>query len=160
MERIVIVDSLAAPPGTYQLVLRLIDGKTGNHGIVTADIDVPAFAGDGIRLSDPVPAKAVVRDFPEEGAFWRRGHRIVPCPPHTVAAGDALAFYFEIYNIQPGGDGRSYFEVSYGMAGEPPSPFARRDREPGSVDWPIDSDGAIGMGAATLVVRACLPGHR
>jgi len=122
-QRMVIVDSLDAAPGEYQLVLRLIDTMTGNHGIATSDIDVPGFAGDGIRLSDLVPAAAVVRDFPEEGAFWRLGHRIVPRPPLAVTAAGTLAFYFEIYDIQPGSDGRSYFEVSYVMTGSPPSPF-------------------------------------
>jgi GWxTD domain-containing protein len=121
--RIVISDSLEAAPGEYQLVLRLIDRKTGNHGLVTADIEVPSYAGEEIRLSNLVPATAVVRDFPGKGAFWRSGHRIVPHPPLSVTAGDTLSFYFEIYNIQPGSDGRSYFEVSYRMAEDGSSPF-------------------------------------
>ncbi|MBN1825460.1 MAG: GWxTD domain-containing protein [Candidatus Eisenbacteria bacterium] len=114
---VVTSDSFTVDPGVYHLALRVIDLRSKNHGILKTEVTAPDFGGGEARLSDLVFAAAVTRDERGEGAFLRRGFRIVPRPIRVYAPGEDVNVYFELYNLTLGPGGRGVYEITYTLYG-------------------------------------------
>jgi GWxTD domain-containing protein len=91
-------------PGPYVVSVAVRDGA-GRRGILRTPVELAA-ASSSLALSDVVIACGT----PSVGAV---PVRIEPNPGARVAGAAPLTAYFEIYHLQPGGDGLARFEYVY-----------------------------------------------
>ena len=121
---IVTCDSFRVAAGQYHAALRVIDLRSGNHGIMKTEISVPRLDGDEVRISDILFAASVTRDTRGEGAFLRGDYRIVPRPIRVFTPGEDVEFYFELYNLATGPGGKGLYEIEYALFGNKTQRFA------------------------------------
>jgi GWxTD domain-containing protein len=90
------------PPGTYTLMVGIVDNASGEIGSWREEVEVPDLSGGGLLMSDLVLASRVER-LPEhaQGAYkepFLQGHlRVLPNVAHVYRAGSDLAFYYQVY---------------------------------------------------------------
>ena len=94
----------ALPPGHYFVGIS-VRGRAGARGVHREEVDL-APQGVVLSLSDVV----ITCGAPEVGAG---AVQLAGNPSASVAAGDPLSAYFEIYHLAPGADGQAQFEYIY-----------------------------------------------
>jgi GWxTD domain-containing protein len=112
------------PPGFYVVAAELDDGLSRKRAVSSFDRWlVPYEASLELDLS-PLVIAAEVRDA-EAGtrAFVRNGKEIVPMSGRVFNAQQDVAFYHEVYNLQPDDSGIFQYRVEYTLYDE-----GRRDR--------------------------------
>ena len=104
--------ALSVPPGAYTLDVEALQPASRRAGAVRGVVEAPAFAGDGLQLSDLLLATAIDEDGADSGpgVVRRGGFAIRPAAAETFATGDPLYVYVEIYGLRVE-DGRARYEV-------------------------------------------------
>ncbi|OGG55509.1 MAG: hypothetical protein A3F84_29685 [Candidatus Handelsmanbacteria bacterium RIFCSPLOWO2_12_FULL_64_10] len=103
---------LEVPAGTYRLEVRTRDRMTGRLGLYRKDIQVDAYGGKRLGVSDLELAWRVsegqLRDKFSKGEL-----RVIPMPTRTYRKGQNVFTYYEIYNLKPDGEGQTKYQVEY-----------------------------------------------
>jgi GWxTD domain-containing protein len=102
-------------PGLYHLTLRVRDVTGGRTTVVRQDVQVPAFAGSRLMVSDLLLARAV-RDG--GGGPFRRGDWAVEPRPSRTFGEPLMRFYYEVYNLSRDAFGRTRYRVTTGVKHE------------------------------------------
>ncbi|NBC17730.1 MAG: GWxTD domain-containing protein [Bacteroidetes bacterium] len=99
---------LTAAPGDYTLAVEFEADGARAVGYERAAVTLPDFTGDGLRLSDLVPAISVEEVGDSEdaaaGELLRNGYAIRALPWDALPAGQPLYLYVEAYGLTPGAD--------------------------------------------------------
>ncbi|MFN3597914.1 MAG: GWxTD domain-containing protein [Rubricoccaceae bacterium] len=104
-------ETLTAPPGRHEVSLEFETVSGGASAVQRRAVDVPAFTGAGLQLSDLMLAYMVEEDVPAGPGLVRRGgFTIRPVPWGVFGADDPVYLYFEVYNLGQR-DGRTDYEV-------------------------------------------------
>jgi GWxTD domain-containing protein len=103
-------------PGLYVMAAELDDGNSRKRGVSSFDRWlVPYEQSVDLDLS-PLVVAAEVRDVSEtSGPFVRNGKEIVPMAGHVFKNHQDIAFYHEVYNLQPDASGTCRYRVEYAL---------------------------------------------
>lgn len=102
------------PPGLYTLSVEVRDLITRKVGIYKKPLLLPEYAAPDVQeVSDVVLASYVKPAEPSSLAFVRNGWVVMPQPSRVFFPDDPLAFYFEVYNLRRGPDGKTHVKVGY-----------------------------------------------
>ncbi len=97
-------------PGDYPYSFELIDLAEDRNFVDRQSLRIPDFRSDSLMLSDLLLAY-VIRPSRREGPFTRNGFFILPNIRQSYSPGENLFLYFEIYNLQPDGSGKTHYVV-------------------------------------------------
>lgn len=104
------VHSLSAVPGDYTLA---VEFEAAARGYERTPLSLPDFRGNRLMVSDLVLAASVVPAGEPAAApgLVRHGLRLHPAARSVFDLQQPLALYFEVYNLRPGTDGRTRYDV-------------------------------------------------
>ena len=115
--------ALNLPPGRYRLGVQVRAPEGGLEGAYTRELEVEAYAGRTLMLSDVELAGEVV----EEPAVREKGGRkVTPMPSATYRPGQPVAIYYEVYGLTPDTSGRTRYRMDYRIAPQQGRPVAVR----------------------------------
>ncbi|QXD15598.1 GWxTD domain-containing protein [Rhodocaloribacter litoris] len=132
---------LAVPPGHYTLAVELAAGPGVAYGVERVDLTVPDLSGPGLATGDLLLADTVATATPEddgeERPGWiRRGDLYIrPVPWDTLAPGQPLYLYFEVYGLSPAPGGTRSYTVEAVLLPRDP---AGSGRDRGGIRKPFD----------------------
>ncbi len=116
------------PRGSYVVGMSARDSSSRAMGSWKAKAFIPAIAPGRIELSDLELACGFEADV-EGGPFGKTDYAIVPNPLARVPRDAPFGFYFEIYNLVTGADGRSQVATEYTIRS------TKKDKRPFFVRW-------------------------
>lgn len=102
---------------SYRYAVQVEASGSGRTGVVRGGIEVPRLIGRELALSDVVLASRVGEDSGPP-RFIRRGLVVLARPTLEFRRQDPLHLYYEIYGLDPDGDGRRRFRVDYTVRAE------------------------------------------
>ena len=116
----------ADPADGYEVSLEFETASGQTSAVQRRALDVPSFAGGGLRLSDVLLAYYVEEaDRPEPGRVFRDGISIQPAPWGVFPVDDPIYLYVEAYGLGLA-DGRSDYEVEASLKPKDTSGGVRR----------------------------------
>ncbi|MBN2172066.1 MAG: GWxTD domain-containing protein [Candidatus Krumholzibacteriota bacterium] len=156
--------SLAAPPGAYELALRLTDPGSGRTRLLTTPLTVPAFPTDSLAVSDILFA-SLIGSRGGRPRFPRGEWDVWPHPLHAYSAALPIRVYFEIYGLATDLAGANHYRLAYSI--RPVERLVRYRRlwlreeaADGTVSATLDSrgQGHVARQPLTLDARTLEPG--
>ena len=118
-----LVDELALnlPPGTYHLGVEVHDRERNTMGAYTREIEVEAYTGAGLMMSDVEMAGSVVED---PSVTRKGGRKVVSMPSQTYHPGQPVSVYYEVYGLAVDEFGRTHYEMDYQISAKKGKPIA------------------------------------
>jgi len=106
--------SLVAPPGDYELALRLTDTAGGRTQLLMTPVAVPAYPADSLAVSDILFASLL---GPRGGRarFPRGDWDVWPHPLHAYSAAMPVRVYFEITGLATDLAGANHYRLEYAI---------------------------------------------
>ena len=107
-----LIDELAlnVPPGKYFLGVEVHDRTRNMMGAYTREVEVEAYQGGELGLSDIEMAGSVVEDA---AAKVKGGHKVVPMPSKTYVPGQPVTIYYEVYGLTFDELGQTRYQMDY-----------------------------------------------
>jgi len=102
---------LSSYPDTLVLAISLHDLRSDHFGIGKTGIRLKDFYTDKVELSDLVLARRIDKP-PRKVNFKRDELRILSNLDDRYFAGEPVWLYFEIYNLEPGPDGKTSYTIN------------------------------------------------
>ncbi len=96
--------------GLYPFSVEVIDKTFQKSFVDRQSVDIPAFNHTDLMISDIVLADIIDTDQ-HANALRRHGLNILPNITHVFDQRQQLYIYFEVYNLKPGNNERTYFTV-------------------------------------------------
>ncbi len=115
--------ALNLPPGRYRLGVQVRDPEGGLEGAYTRELEVEAYAGPTLMLSDVELAGEVVED---PAVREKGGWRVTPMPSATYRPGQSVMIYYEVYGLTPDASGRTRYRMDYRISPQEGRPVAVR----------------------------------
>ncbi len=111
---------ILADPGTYLLTTQLLEPGTGARAAVEEEVELPDYSGEGLMLSDIMPAAAVQEvGRGREGRFVKGEYEVLPLPGSTIYRDQPLYIYYEIYNLTKDEFGATDYTIEYSVIEAP-----------------------------------------
>ena len=105
--------SIEAPPGTYELGLRVREAETRRFQIYQQQIILEDYSRADLNLSDIELAWSISDEAPSEGAFVKQGLNIMPMSVWAFPEKHPAFLYFEIYHLSKNEFGQTHYRVTY-----------------------------------------------
>lgn len=109
--------AISLKPGPYELRAGMSDGPDGAMGTVAQSLVLPDFTGGALSLSSVILAQSsspAGPDADQADPYTFGVLRLVPRMDKTLAKGDDLEFYFDVYNAKKDpATGKPSLDVSY-----------------------------------------------
>lgn len=104
------------PPGFYIFTAEINNVTGKKHAVGSLDRWLVPYL-DSVRLDlSPLVVAADVRPAnPHATAFVRNDREIVPMPGHVFNTDQDVAFYHEVYNLQPDASGLCRYHIEYAL---------------------------------------------
>lgn len=107
------------PPGAYTLAVTIDDLCTGKSGTYLKSFRLPKYVVPEVQEISDVELASYVWSIYEPGSpFVKKDHMIVPLPSRIYLPDQPLAFYYEVYNLLLGPDGKTHYQVDYDITDE------------------------------------------
>ena len=101
-------------PGTYQLLVEVIDSNSSAEGICRGELHVQGFDQKTLSTSDLQLASGILNSA-QHGRFVKNGKRVVPSiTGRFLENQSSLHVYYEIYNLSSGGSPNT-FDLAYSI---------------------------------------------
>jgi GWxTD domain-containing protein len=101
-------------PGYYIVGCEVQSAEGSDHAARSFETWLVPYADTvALDLSPLVVASDVRPATAASSHFVRNGKEIVPMPNATFHKGQDVAFYHELYNLRPGGDGAYHYQTQY-----------------------------------------------
>ena len=109
----------SARSGTYRSAVALRDSLSQKFGIFTSPLHITDYSAKRMLLSDIKLAASIV---PTDGTglLVRNGLSITPYPARLYSQATPVFFYYEIYNLERNGEGRTSFRTELEIAPREP----------------------------------------
>ncbi len=105
--------AIEAPPGTYELGLRIREAETRRFQIYKQQVVLEDYARADLNLSDIELAWSITDEAPSEGAFVKQGLNIMPMSVWAFPEKHPAFLYFEIYHLRKNEFGQTHYRVTY-----------------------------------------------
>ena len=105
--------ALEAPPGTYELGLRVREMETRRFQIYKQQVVLEDYSRADLNLSDIELAWSISDETPSEGAFVKQGLNIMPMSVWSFPEKHPAFLYFEIYHLGRNEFGQTHYRVTY-----------------------------------------------
>ncbi len=116
---------LDVPPGEYTMDVRMQDQVDGEVGSYRKNLEVKAFPGGELRLSD-IQMAWKVREGGLPDKFTKSGLNVLPMPTRIYKHGEPVFVYYEVYNLSRDDFGMTNYTVEYTIrSGKPPGAIQR-----------------------------------
>jgi GWxTD domain-containing protein len=116
------------PRGSYVIGMSVRDTSTHASGTWKRRVFIPATAPGRIELSD-LELACGFEDHRRDLPFSKSEYAVMPNPVARVARDSPFGFYFEIYNLVTGSDGRAQVATEYTIRS------TKKDKRPFFVRW-------------------------
>ena len=103
--------AIEAPPGTYELGLRVREAETRRFQIYQQQIILEDYSRADLNLSDIELAWSISDEA--EGAFVKQGLNIMPMSVWAFPEKHPAFLYFEIYHLSKDEFGQTHYRVTY-----------------------------------------------
>ena len=105
--------AIEAPPGTYELGLRVREAETRRFQIYQQQIILEDYSRADLNLSDIELAWSISDETPSEGVFVKQGLNIMPMSVWAFPEKHPAFLYFEIYHLSKNEFGQTHYRVTY-----------------------------------------------
>ena len=105
--------AIEAPPGTYELGLRVREAETRRFQIYQQQIVLEDYSRTDLNLSDIELAWSISDETPSEGVFVKQGLNIMPMSVWAFPEKHPAFLYFEIYHLSKNEFGQTHYRVTY-----------------------------------------------
>lgn len=105
--------AIEAPPGTYELGLRVREAETRRFQIYKQQVVLEDYARADLNLSDIELAWSITDEALSEGAFVKQGLNIMPMSVWAFPEKHPAFLYFEIYHLRKNEFGQTHYRVTY-----------------------------------------------
>jgi len=105
-------ERLQVQPGKYTLVVEYQDKYSGRIGQLKKEIEISERENKNISMSDIVMAWDIDSQEDEE-ELTRKGMKLVPNTSFVYPLSSEIPFFFEIYNLTIGADGKTSYRVTF-----------------------------------------------
>ena len=105
--------AIEAPPGTYELGLRVREAETRRFQIYQQQIILEDYSRTDLNLSDIELAWSISDETPSEGVFVKQGLNIMPMSVWAFPEKHPAFLYFEIYHLSKNEFGQTHYRVTY-----------------------------------------------
>ncbi len=105
--------AIEAPPGTYELGLRVREAETRRFQIYKQQVVLEDYARADLNLSDIELAWSITDETPSAGAFVKQGLNIMPMSVWAFPEKHPAFLYFEIYHLNKNEFGQTHYRVTY-----------------------------------------------
>lgn len=105
--------AIEAPPGTYELGLRVREAETRRFQIYKQQVVLEDYARADLNLSDIELAWSITDETPSTGAFVKQGLNIMPMSVWAFPEKHPAFLYFEIYHLSRNEFGQTHYRVTY-----------------------------------------------
>lgn len=105
------------PPGSYKVLLSVLDRAGGHAGSYEVPLTVPDLNGSGLALSSVMLARGITQvETQASGPFVIGTLRVLPRLGQTFKPGDDLALYYQVYGAaKDPSTGQPSLDVDYGF---------------------------------------------
>ncbi|MCL7958723.1 MAG: GWxTD domain-containing protein [marine benthic group bacterium] len=111
---------LEVDPGSHILTTMLTDPETGRRATAEERLEVPDYSGDGLMVSNILPAARITEVGPGlEGRFIRGELEVLPLPGRALQADQPLFIYYEAYNLSMDAFGATSYRIDYAVREAP-----------------------------------------
>ncbi len=107
------IAAIEAPPGTYELGLRVREAETRRFQIYQQQIILEDYSRTDLNLSDIELAWSISDETPSEGVFVKQGLNIMPMSVWAFPEKHPAFLYFEIYHLSRNEFGQTHYRVTY-----------------------------------------------
>ena len=107
------IAAIEAPPGTYELGLRVREAETRRFQIYQQQIILEDYSRADLNLSDIELAWSISDETPSEGVFVKQGLNIMPMSVWAFPEKHPAFLYFEIYHLSRDEFGQTHYRVTY-----------------------------------------------
>ncbi len=105
--------ALEAPPGTYELGLRVREMETRRFQIYKQQVVLEDYSMADLNLSDIELAWSISDETPSEGVFVKQGLNIMPMSVWAFPEKHPAFLYFEVYHLSMDEFGQTHYRVTY-----------------------------------------------
>ena len=105
--------AIEAPPGTYELGLRVREAETRRFQIYKQQVVLEDYARADLNLSDIELAWSISDEALAEGTFVKQGLNIMPMSVWAFPEKHPAFLYFEIYHLSKNEFGQTHYRVTY-----------------------------------------------
>ncbi|MCY3868258.1 MAG: GWxTD domain-containing protein [Gemmatimonadetes bacterium] len=105
--------AIEAPPGTYELGLRVREAETRRFQIYQQQVVLEDYSRADLNLSDIELAWSISDETPSEGVFVKQGLNIMPMSVWAFPEKHPAFLYFEIYHLSKNEFGQTHYRVTY-----------------------------------------------
>ncbi len=105
--------AIEAPPGTYELGLRVREAETRRFQIYKQQVVLEDYARADLNLSDIELAWSISEETPSESVFVKQGLNIMPMSVWAFPEKHPAFLYFEIYHLSRDEFGQTHYRVTY-----------------------------------------------
>ncbi|MBI4553973.1 MAG: GWxTD domain-containing protein [Candidatus Latescibacteria bacterium] len=112
----VAIQRVEAPPGDYQMAVQVHDRAGRRFGVQQRPIQVPSFAGQGLKMSGIRLASDIRPSGGQPGMLARSGVRVVPNPSRTYHRGEPVYLYVELYDLTLSQSGQGHYQVALSVS--------------------------------------------
>ncbi len=100
------------PSGTFTAAVEMRDEATQRVGVYRKQVSFSDYRGSDLLISD-LKLSTGITPSPSPGPFVRKGLNIVPNPGRLYQRGQLVYVYYEVYNLDLDGAGRTSYETLY-----------------------------------------------
>ncbi len=105
--------AIEAPPGTYELGLRVREAETRRFQIYKQQVVLEDYARADLNLSDIELAWSISEETPSKSVFVKQGLNIMPMSVWAFPEKHPAFLYFEIYHLNRDEFGQTHYRVTY-----------------------------------------------
>lgn len=103
-------------PGKYTLAVEIRDLITKKIGIYKKDFFLPQYEFSDIKEISEVVMASLIRPAEEgERKYVKDGLLVIPLPSKNYLPNQTIMFYFEIYDLKKGSNGKVRYSVDYSV---------------------------------------------
>ncbi len=105
--------ALEAPPGTYELGLRVRETKARRFQIYKQQVVLEDYSAPDLKLSDIELAWSISDATPSDGLFVKHGLNVMPMSVWAFPTRHPAFLYFEVYHLSMDEFGQTHYRVTY-----------------------------------------------
>ena len=103
---------VTTPPGEFTIAVEMRDEATKRVGVYRKPVSFSNYSGSDLLISD-LKLSTGITPATNPGPFVRKGLNVVPNPGRLYARGQLVYVYYEVYNLDMDGGGRTSYETLY-----------------------------------------------